>query len=128
MIKNNNQSAFENALNIMWDDVFSDPGTEDWTTRWFLDGNIASVSNRDDGMMVSARPKREDEHHLVVWTNEEFSGDLKIEFDYIRCRKKLLFSLGQYIISGHSLGKDRLSLHFTRSAIYKNFKISSSAS
>jgi len=64
---------------------FFDPCTEDWTQRWFLDGEIGTVANCADGMTLTAGPEfRNDSYHMVLWTRESFEGDLKIEYDYTR--------------------------------------------
>jgi hypothetical protein len=64
---------------------FSDPCTEDWEDNWFLDGNIATVENTENGMNFKAGPvNRNDAHHAVLWTKESFSGDVKIEYNYTR--------------------------------------------
>lgn len=79
------KDAFEKALQNNWLEVFSDSCTGDWTERWFLDGEIASVSNSELGMQLTAGPQfKNDAHHMVLWTKESFEGDLKIEFDYTR--------------------------------------------
>jgi len=77
--------AFENAFKENWQAVFHDSCTGDWTNQWFLDGKIASVSNSDKGMQLTAGPQfKNDAHHLVLWTKDSFKGDVKIEFDYTR--------------------------------------------
>jgi hypothetical protein len=68
-----------------WVLKFSDPCTEDWEDNWFLDGNIATVENTENGMNFKAGPvNRNDAHHAVLWTKESFSGDVKIEYNYTR--------------------------------------------
>ncbi|MDF9799336.1 hypothetical protein OKW21_004599 [Catalinimonas alkaloidigena] len=68
-----------------WNLVFSDPGTENWQEHWFLDGELATVENSDQGMHFSAGPvNRNDAHHAVLWTKSSFQGDLKIEYNYTR--------------------------------------------
>nr|WKN34562.1 DUF1961 family protein [Tunicatimonas sp. TK19036] len=74
-----------NALNSAesWQLQMSDPGTEDWQTRWFLDGELATIENSNEGMNFSAGPvNRDDAHHAVLWTKDSFQGDIKIEYDY----------------------------------------------
>ena len=79
------EAAFTAALNGEWEAVFFDDCTGDYREKWFLDGEIAAVRNRFDGMQLSAGPQpRNNAHHMVLWTQEEFSGDLKIEFEYTR--------------------------------------------
>ncbi|MDD7985321.1 DUF1961 family protein [Lentisphaera marina] len=79
------KNAFDTAINQNWKEVFNDPCTENWQEKWFLDGKIAAVTNRANGMQLAAGPQfLNDDHHMVLWTKEEFTGDLKIEFDYTR--------------------------------------------
>jgi hypothetical protein len=64
---------------------FFDPGTGNWKKRWFLDGEVGQVRNGPDGIKLTAGPEfRNDAHHMVLWTRDQFSGDLKIEFEYTR--------------------------------------------
>lgn len=68
-----------------WNLVFEDYGTSDWTEKWALDGLIATVENSKNGMHFKAGLEAgNDAHHAVLWTKESFSGDVKIEFDYIK--------------------------------------------
>jgi hypothetical protein len=78
-----------------WKEVFFDVGTGEpgvvgwkdgvWQKKWFLDGEIAAVTNEARGMHLHAGPRWKDEaHHMVLWTKQEFSGDLKIEYDFTR--------------------------------------------
>jgi len=79
------KAAFEEAAGGEWREVFSDPGTGDWKQRWFLDGEVGTVNNTPDGMILTAGPEFEnDAHHLVLWTKDSFEGDLRIEFNYTR--------------------------------------------
>lgn len=79
------KTAFEQAAAGHWNEVFSDPGTGDWKQRWFLDGEIGTVKNTPDGMVLTAGPEfQNDAHHMVLWTKVSFEGDLKIEFEYTR--------------------------------------------
>jgi len=82
---NSDKMAFEEALAGDWKVAFSDDCTGDYRDNWFLDGEIAAVRSGEDGMRLTAGPQfRNDAHHMVLWTKEEFAGDLKIEFDYTR--------------------------------------------
>ncbi|MCC5846280.1 MAG: DUF1961 family protein [Verrucomicrobia bacterium] len=68
-----------------WRTVFHDEGTGDWQEKWFLDGEVGTVSNGRNGMTLTAGPEfRNDAHHMVLWTKESFAGDVKIEFEYTR--------------------------------------------
>jgi hypothetical protein len=79
------KKAFEQAANGTWREVFSDTGTGDWKKKWFLDGEIGTVRTGVDGMTLTAGPEfKNDAHHMVLWTRREFTGDLKIEYDFTR--------------------------------------------
>jgi len=79
------QAAFTQASAGIWQEVFSDPGTERWQKKWFLDGEIGTVSCGPKGMTLTAGPIfKNDAHHLVLWTKQSFKGDLKIDYEYTR--------------------------------------------
>lgn len=79
------RQAFEQADAVAWVEVFDDPCTGDWTEKWFLDGEVGQVTTGPDGMTLTAGPEfRNDAHHMVLWTKDEFKGDLKLEYDYTR--------------------------------------------
>lgn len=83
-------AAFEKLNALTWAQAFVDPCTEDWTKRWFLDGEKAKLSNSDKGMDFHAGPKwREDAHHAVLWTKPSFAGDVKIEYEYTRLDEQI---------------------------------------
>jgi hypothetical protein len=78
-------AAFEQAEHSNWQTVFSDSCTGDWTEQWFLDGEVGTVTTGSDGMELTAGPEfKNDAHHMVLWTKENFAGDVKIEYDYTR--------------------------------------------
>ena len=79
------EDTFEALLEQDWEQVFHDPGTGNWQERWFVDGERADIRNTPDGMVFSAGPvARDNGSHSVLWTNEEFAGDIRIEFDLTR--------------------------------------------
>lgn len=79
------QAAFEQAAAGEWSEVFSDPGKDDWQQKWFLDGEVGTVTNTQEGMVLTAGPEfRNNAHHMVLWTKQSFEGDLKIEYGYTR--------------------------------------------
>lgn len=79
------QTAFQAADDTNWKTTFTDSCTGDWTEQWFLDGEVGTVTNSPDGMELTAGPEfRNDAHHMVLWTNDVFEGDVKIEYDYTR--------------------------------------------
>lgn len=74
------QQAFDNADAGKWTTAFEDDLTEDWTQNWFLDGEgTSTVTNSPEGMEMKAT-----DSHMVLWTNESFAGDVKIEYDFTR--------------------------------------------
>ena len=78
-------SAFETASQGQWREVFADACMDDWKQRWFLDGEVGTVTNSPEGMTLTAGHEyKNDAHHIVLWTKESFSGDLKIDYDYTR--------------------------------------------
>jgi hypothetical protein len=79
------KAAYEQAAADNWKQVFSDPCTGDWREKWFLDGEVGTVTNTADGMNLTAGPEFKNEaHHMVLWTRQSFEGNLKIEYDYTR--------------------------------------------
>ncbi len=76
---------FAKLQELAWEEVFSDSGSEDWRTKWSLDGRNARVTNTDNGMDFFAGPEAfDDAHHAVLWTKPSFEGDLKIEYVFTR--------------------------------------------
>ncbi|MEX0324280.1 MAG: DUF1961 family protein [Puniceicoccaceae bacterium] len=79
------EQSFSVADSGNWQLVWTDSCTGDWTDKWFLDGEVGQVSNSPKGMELTAGPEfKNDAHHMVLWTKEEFQGDVKIEYDYTR--------------------------------------------
>ena len=79
-------AAFETVVaGAEWAEAFSDSCTKDWKAKWFLDGEVGSVTNSPEGMTLTAGPEfKNDAHHMVLWTKDTFEGDLKIEYEYTR--------------------------------------------
>lgn len=64
---------------------FKEMGETPWQDNWFLDGRFGRVTNTPKGIKVEAGPEAmNDAHHVVLWTKEQFSGDVKIEYDYTK--------------------------------------------
>jgi hypothetical protein len=79
------KETYQKALNQPWQQVFFDSGQVNWKKKWFLDGRVGKVTNSSEGMTLEAGPEfKNDQHHMVLWTQESFSGNLKIEFNYTR--------------------------------------------
>lgn len=76
---------FVQLSNLDWKEVFNDPCTEDWTTRWTLDGLKATVTNSEQGMDFTAGPDRKDDaSHAVLWTRKSFAGDIRLDYEYVK--------------------------------------------
>ena len=68
-----------------WKQQFFDTGTTNWKEYWSLDGKKGTVKNSKNGMIFAAGPNAGNHaDHAVLWTKKNFSGDIKIEFDYTR--------------------------------------------
>lgn len=53
--------------------------------NWFADGRKLNLSATGHNILFKAGPEpASDADHSVLWTRQEFRGDLKIEFEYIR--------------------------------------------
>jgi hypothetical protein len=79
------QRAFEQAARAGWVEAFHDPGTGNWETQWFLDGEVGKVKNTTRGMELISGPEAGNHaHHMVLWTKPSFSGDVMIEYDFTR--------------------------------------------
>lgn len=76
--------------------LFEDSMTGDWEKNWFLDGATAIVTHEDDGLLFHSPSsgvspvdknkfrKKFDSHHAVLWTRQEFEGDIRISFELTR--------------------------------------------
>jgi hypothetical protein len=79
------QSAFKKALASGWQEVFSDPMTGDWQKNWTLDGEVGTAVSSPDGLALTAGPEfMNDAHHMVLWTKEQFKGDIRIDYEFTR--------------------------------------------
>ena len=78
-------TEFETLMRQEWNTVLEDEGTGDWHAHWFLDGRNASISHSPSGMDFHAGPTfGNDADHAVLWTHEEFEGDMRIEYEFTR--------------------------------------------
>lgn len=71
--------------------LFADPMTGKWQENWFVDGKKQIMRTGEDGLYVEAGPitKRQDPveyhaHHTVLWTKQEFEGDIGIRYEFER--------------------------------------------
>lgn len=71
-----------------WRVLFQDSGRDAWPQKWFLDGEKSAVTNTPQGMeIVAGAVPQQDSSHTVLWTRQNFEGDLKIEYDFTRLDK-----------------------------------------
>jgi parallel beta-helix repeat protein len=88
--KGDAQKRFVELMEADWKEVLHDPCTQDWRKNWTLDGVKAAITNSKDGMDFTAGPKAfNDAHHAVLWTKQDFKGDVKIEYEYTRTDKEI---------------------------------------
>jgi len=83
------------------DDVlFEDAMLNDWQEIWCLDGERAVLGHTLEGLwffstpsMVNKRVDREkfDSHHAVLWTKQEFEGDIRITYEFAKRGTSLLY-------------------------------------
>ena len=87
-----NIDEFDRVNDLLdWKLQFSDPCTENWQSKWFLDGHLATIEHSENGMNFSAGPvNRNDAHHAVLWTKESFKGDIKIEYNYTKTDSQIV--------------------------------------
>lgn len=83
------EQTFKDLLARDWQQKFDDDGTGDWRDNWFIDGCRADLRNTPRGLVYAAGPigdpvARDNGSHAVLWTNQSFEGDMRIEFDYTR--------------------------------------------
>jgi len=72
--------------------LFEDSMAENWQEKWFLDGERAILEHRKEGLAfiteytVDKRVDRAgfDAQHAVLWTRQEFEGDIRISYTYTR--------------------------------------------
>ena len=78
--------------------LFEDSMTGNWEDNWFLDGKEAYLANSEKGLYFASgnytfpdEDNRTDEqneimsaNHAVLWTNQEFEGDLIISYECTR--------------------------------------------
>jgi lysophospholipase L1-like esterase len=76
---------FEAQSKISWKQTFCDSFTDDWAKQWTLDGEVGTVTVSDKGTLLTSGPEfRNNAHHMVLWTKDEFKGDVKIEYEFTR--------------------------------------------
>ena len=80
------RGRFDDLQKYEWKEIFEDSGRENWRLKWFLDGDLASVENSHEGMIIHAGLiAGSDANHAVLWTKDIFEGkNLKIEYKFTR--------------------------------------------
>ena len=65
--------------------LFENDEGEDWESQWMLDGERSKVIQSDQGIeLIAGAEARNDTCHTVLWTKQNFTGDICIEYDYTR--------------------------------------------
>ncbi|WDE95251.1 hypothetical protein PQO03_05895 [Lentisphaera profundi] len=65
--------------------LLDDDCKKDWQENWFLDSVDSTVKNTPKGMILTAGPDPDDNaQSMVLWTKQEFEGDIKIEYEFTR--------------------------------------------
>lgn len=78
-------ASFKKAAASEWKEVFFDSFTSGWQEQWTLDADVATATCGPDGIELRGGPEfRNDAHHMVLWTKREFTGDIKIEYEFTR--------------------------------------------
>jgi hypothetical protein len=88
--------------------IFEDSFTGDWSENWFLEGDKAILETSEDGLhfIASTIPgiwqtrsespeMRElfDSLHAVIWTRQEFEGEIAVSFEMTRTSEGFTFLL-----------------------------------
>ncbi len=80
------ETTSENAKESI---LFEDSMTEHWKKNWFLDGKNATLEHRDSGLAFITNASKVDKRvdraafdarHAVLWTRQEFEGDIRISY------------------------------------------------
>lgn len=97
--------SFEGLINLDWKEQLNDPCTGDWEKNWFLDGVKGKIIAGPEGMELYSGPSvGDDSSHVVLWTKQDFSGNLKIEYQFTRLDDSTRYVNIIYILaegSGH---------------------------
>lgn len=88
--------------------LFEDPMTGDWKDKWFLDGEKAELEQDENGLHFQADSEpgmwekrkespemRElfDSYHAVLWTQQEFEGEIGVSYEMTRTSEGFTFLL-----------------------------------
>jgi len=100
------EAEFVKTNNLPWKISFEDNCTDSWQKKWVMDGERSYIVHSSQGMDYYAGEEAfNDTCHTVLWTKQNFSGDIKIEYDYTRIDTSNLGVNIIYILASGS-GKD----------------------
>ncbi len=99
--------------------LFEDSLTGDWQENWFIEGDNATLTSGDLGLFFAAgtydypdpenrTPEQNEtmsEHHAVLWTQQEFAGDLIISYECTRLDQSP-FGVNIIYIQAQGIGTD----------------------
>ncbi len=79
------KADFEKANGLSWKISFEDDCTDSWQKKWVMDGEWSQIIHSTQGMdYFAGHEAHNDTGHTVLWTKQQFAGDLKIEYDFTR--------------------------------------------
>lgn len=91
-------ATYQELAGTEWRQVFHDGCTGNWQNAWFIDGHEATVTNGPDAMTFTPGPTAGDDTcHAVLWTEDSFQGDLKIEYEYTKTDSAIRYVTILYI-------------------------------
>jgi hypothetical protein len=104
--QNKLNATFNRQLERNWQIQFSDSFTNSWQKNWFLDGEKATLTQTPSGLEFKAGfDEWDDTCHAVLWTRQNFEGDVRIEFEYTRLDSAVKFANIIYIqATGSGMG------------------------
>lgn len=88
--------------------LFEDAMTSDWRDNWFLDGKKGEITQDENGLHIQAdtepdiwQKRREspemrelfDSYHMVLWTQQEFEGEIGVSYEISRTSEGFTFLL-----------------------------------
>lgn len=88
--------------------LFEDPMTGNWRDNWFLDGKKGTLTQDENGLHIQAdtepdmwERRREspemrelfDSYHMVLWTQQEFEGEIGVSYEMTRTSEGFTFLL-----------------------------------
>ncbi len=88
--------------------LFEDTMTGDWRDHWFLDGKKGELTQDENGLHIQADTEpniwqrrgespemreRFDSYHMVLWTQQEFEGEIGVSYEMSRTSEGFTFLL-----------------------------------